>query len=167
MELLGGVVLVAATVTVGLMAGSFFVYAVGVMPGLGRSDDRTFVAAFQWIDRAIINPVFLACFLGALLLSVVASLLHLGADGRAVLPWAVAATVLYLAVFIITVRVNVPLNDAIKAAGDPDRIDLVAVRSRFDEATWVRWNVVRTVLSTAALGCLAWAMAIYGRISGG
>jgi hypothetical protein len=36
--------------------------------------------------------------------------------------------------FIITVGVNVPLNDGIKAAGDPDRIaDLAAVGERFDE----------------------------------
>ena len=34
--------------------------------------------------------------------------------------------------------VNVPLNNAIKAAGDVDRIaDLAEVRRRFDEARWV------------------------------
>jgi uncharacterized membrane protein len=38
----------------------------------------------------------------------------------------------------ITMAVHVPLNDAIKAAGDPDRItDLAAVREQFDEARWV------------------------------
>ena len=38
---------------------------------------------------------------------------------------------------IITLAVNVPLNDAIKAAGDPDRIaDLGAVRRAFDESRW-------------------------------
>jgi hypothetical protein len=30
--------------------------------------------------------------------------------------------VLYLVAFLITIVVNVPLNDGIKAAGDPDRI---------------------------------------------
>jgi uncharacterized membrane protein len=58
------------------------------------------------------------------------------------------------------VRVNVPLNDAIKAAGDPEQIDAAAVREQFSEATWVRWNVVRTGLTTAALGCLGVALAI-------
>ena len=38
---------------------------------------------------------------------------------------------------------------------------LAAVRSRFDEARWVRWNNVRAVASTAALACLAWALAEY------
>jgi uncharacterized membrane protein len=165
MELARGAALVAATVTMGLMAGVFGIYSNAIMPGLGRTDDRTFVGAFQSIDRAIINPLFLATFLGALLLSGLAAVLHLGAEGRSVLPWAVAAFVLYLAVFVITMGVNVPLNDGLKAAGDPDRIaDLAAVRARFDEARWVRWNLVRTVACAAAFGCLCWALVLYGRV---
>jgi uncharacterized membrane protein len=153
--------LVAATMSVGLMAGVFGLYA-HIMPGLGRTDDRTFVGAFQSIDRAVINPLFLATFLGALAFTALAAALHLGNGGR--LAWVVAALVLYLAVFIITIRVNVPLNDEIKAAGDPDQIaDLAVVRERFDEASWIRWNVVRAVATTAAFGCLAWTLVLYGR----
>jgi uncharacterized membrane protein len=165
MDVLRGVALVAATVTVGLMTGVFFIYGNAIMPGLRRTDDRTFVGAFQATDRAIINPLFLGIFLGALVLTGLAAALHLGEDGRSVLPWAVAAFVLYLAVVVVTMGINVPLNDALKAAGDPDRIaDLAAVRERFNEARWVRWNLARTVASTVAFGCLAWALVLYGRI---
>lgn len=31
-------------------------------------------------------------------------------------------------------------------------------RKRFDEATWVRWNIVRAVASTVAFGCLITAL---------
>jgi uncharacterized membrane protein len=166
LELARGVALVAATMTMGLMAGVFGLYAHTIMPGLGRTDDRTFVGAFQSIDRAIINPLFLPTFLGALVLTGLAAALHLGADGRSVLPWAAAAFVLYLAVFVVTIGVNVPLNDGLKAAGDPDRIaDLAAARERFDEAKWIRWNLVRTVACTAAFGCLSWALVLFGRIT--
>ncbi|NED99050.1 DUF1772 domain-containing protein [Phytoactinopolyspora halotolerans] len=152
--------------TAGLMAGVFGIYAVAVMPGLRRTDDRTFVGAFQAIDRAILTPAFLATFMGALLLSALAAVLHIGDGGRSVLPWAAAATVLYLAVFIITMVVNVPLNDQIKAAGDPSHsADLAAVRERFDEARWMGWNTVRAVLTTTAFGFLAWALVLYGRIT--
>ena len=97
-------------------------------------------------------------------LTSLAALLHLGDDTDSVFPWIVAALVLYLGVFVITVRINVPLNDGIKAAGDPDRTaDLAEVRKRFDEAKWARWNLVRTVATTAALGCLAWALVEYGK----
>jgi uncharacterized membrane protein len=159
-----GATLVAAGMTTGLMAGIFGLYAHAIMPGLGGVDDRTFVDAFQSIDNEIINPVFLPTFVGALVFTTLAAVLHLREDGRPVLPWIVAALVLYLAVFAITVGVHVPLNDDLKAAGDPDRIaDLAAAREHFDEDRWVRWNIVRAVASTVALGCLTWALVQYGR----
>ena len=160
MDVFRVVVLVLATVSMGLMAGVFFAYAVAVMPGLARTDDKTFVGAFQAMDRAIINPLFLVVFVGVLAITVVAAAVHLGDESRSAVPWILAAAVLYLVVFVITVRVNVPLNDAIKAAGDPEQIDTAAVRERFSESTWVRWNVVRTGLTTAALGCLGIALAV-------
>lgn len=155
--------LLAATVTVGMMAGIFAIYANAIMPGLGKTDDKTFVAAFQAMDRAIINPLFLGLgFLGSLVLTLATGLLHLGEDA---LPWIAVAFVLYLATVIITVAVNVPLNDAIKAAGDPDTIDVAAARTAFDEARWRSWNLVRTLLNTAAFALLTWALVLTGRSS--
>ena len=58
----------------------------------------------------------------------------------------------------ITIAVNVPRNDRLKAAGEPDSTDVAAVRAEFGERTWARWNLVRVVLSLAALGCLSWAL---------
>ena len=46
-DVLGEVVLIAAAMTMGLMAGVFGIYANAIMPGLRRTDDRTFVAAFS------------------------------------------------------------------------------------------------------------------------
>src|SRR6266542_2849651 len=63
-ELFRGVALVLAVITMGIVTGVLQLYSHTVMPGLGRTDDRTFVGAFQAIDRAIINPLFLATFLG-------------------------------------------------------------------------------------------------------
>jgi uncharacterized membrane protein len=164
LELTRATTLIAATMTVGLMAGVFGHYALAVMPGLGKTDDHTFVGAFQEIDRAIINPLFIPTFVGALGLTALGVALHIAEDRRSVLPWIVAALVLYLAVFVITVVVNVPLNDDIKAAGHPDRIaDLAAVRHRFNETRWAAWNIVRALASTAAFGCLAWALVLHGR----
>jgi uncharacterized membrane protein len=159
--------LLAATITTGLMAGVFGVYAHTIMRGLHTTDDRTFVTAFQAIDRAIINPVFMLTFFGALVASGVAGVLHLRDDDRSVLPWIVAAFALYLVVVVITMAVHVPLNDDIKAAGDPERIaNLAAVRDAFHETRWVAWNVVRAIATTLAFGCLAWALVLHGRTTG-
>ena len=163
-DVLREVVLIAATLTMGLMAGVFGIYGNAIMPGLRRTDDRTFVAAFQSIDRAIINPVFMVTFFGAPALTALAALLHLTGDQRPMLPWIAGALVLYLFVFVITLAVNVPRNNEIEAAGDVDRItDPHGVRERFDEARWVRWNHVRTFASTVAFGLLAWALVESGK----
>ena len=165
MEIARTTALIVATLAMGLMAGVFGLYSIAIMPGLNRTNDRTFVGAFQQIDTAIINPLFMLTFFGALVISGVAAGLHLGTDFRSVLPWIVVAFVLYLAVVVITVRVNVPLNDGIKAAGDPDGIaDLAGVREHFNEARWNGWNLFRALATTVAFGCLAWALVLLGRV---
>jgi uncharacterized membrane protein len=161
LEFLRVAALILSGVSMGLMAGVFGLYANAIMPGLRRTDDRTFVGAFQSIDTAIINPLFLVTFFGALGFTGLAAGLHLGADERSRLPWIAAAFVLYLAVVVVTLRINVPLNDDIKAAGDPDSIqDLRSVRGRFNEPKWVRWNMVRAAATIAAFACLASALVL-------
>jgi uncharacterized membrane protein len=73
---------------------------------------------------------------------------------------------LYLVAVIITIAVNVPLNDALKAAGDPAHIDVAQVaqvRAQFNEARWAAWNLVRVATSVPAFGLLAWALVLCGR----
>ena len=155
------VALLAATMTIGIGAGVFQLYNFAIMPGLGRTDDRTFVGAFQQIDTAIISPWLFLWFFGALGFTALAVALHLGADERSALPLIVGAFVLHIAVVVVTLRINVPPNDKIKAAGDPGRIaDLAAVRERFHESRWVGWNLFRAVASMVAFGCLAGALVL-------
>ncbi|KAB2339621.1 anthrone oxygenase family protein [Actinomadura rudentiformis] len=163
MKTISLVVLVLSTFTTGLIAGFFATYTNNVMPSLGRTDDRMFVTTMQHINKVVLNPLFLLCFTGALLLTIAATILHLGGEARPALPWIIAATVLYAAMFIITMGVNVPLNDKLNAAGDPARItDLAAVRDAF-EAKWNTWNNVRTLTSMGAFGCLIWALVVHIR----
>ena len=149
----GTAALVAAVITSGLVAGLFVVFAHAVMPGLARGGDRTYVEAMQGINAAILNGWFAVSFGGALIFAAAAALLHLGRPG---LPWIVAGLALYVAVLAVTFRINVPLNDALVAAG---LTDPAATRAAF-EGAWVRWNVVRAVLSTGAFGCLVGALVV-------
>lgn len=162
MNTLRAISLLGATITMGLAAGVFALYAHTIMPGLRNTDDHTFVAAFQSMDRAIINPWFMAGgFVGAPLLTLAAALTSLGHDA---LPWILAALALYLIAVVITIAVNVPLNDALKSAGNPDRIaDLARVREQFGETRWAAWNLVRVATTTGAFACLTWALVLYGR----
>jgi uncharacterized membrane protein len=114
------------------------------------------------MDAAIINPWFMTAFFGGLVLTGAAAALLIRRGSGDVLPWIVGAFVLYLIAVVITVAVNVPLNDAIKAAGAPNHIrDLAQVRRNFNEAKWSAWNLARTLVSTGAFGCLAWALLLY------
>ena len=157
----------AATVTSGLLSGVYVLYAHTVMPGLRTLDDRTFVAAFQALDRAIVNPWFMGLgFLGAPVLSAVALARTWGEPAAA---WVATALVLHVAAMAVTARVHLPRNDALKAAGDPATLgptELAALRTAFDEAGWVRWNLLRAVTSVAATVSLAWALALTARATG-
>jgi uncharacterized membrane protein len=156
--------LLAATITMGFAADSFYLFAHTIMPGLRRTDDRTFVTAFQHIDRAIENPSFiLGAFGGALISTIAATVAH---RGTPVMPWVVAALALYAVAVVITMAVNVPLNNAIRTAGEPDLIDVAQVRATFHETRWVFANIIRAAVTIPAFGCLAWALVHYGRSTG-
>ena len=149
-------VLLAAVLSTGLGAGVYALYAHTIMPGLRDVDDRTFVGAFQALDRAILNPWFIGgSFVGSLVLGVAAGALNLG---RPAFPWIAAAVVLQVAVTVITIAVHLPLNDAIKAAAAT--ADPSAVRAAFDEARWQAWNLARTGLAIGAFALLAWALVV-------
>lgn len=157
------IVLIIATMLTGLATGVLAQYSDTIMPALKKTDDRTFVAAFQSIDRTIINPRFMTTFFGALILIAVAGLLHLEPGRRSALPWLGLAFVLYLIVVIITIAVHVPLNNAIKAAGDPDHINVAEVRAAFRESRWLAWNHVRLAASVAAFAILTTVLAVARR----
>ena len=162
MDALRTICLLAASLSTGLGAGVFLLYAHTIMPGLGRTDDRTFVGAFQAIDRAILNPWFLGgSFFGPLALGGLAGVLSLG---RPELVWIAVAVALWMIAVVITVVVNVPLNDALKAAGDPDSIaNLGAVREAFNEARWRTWNLIRVALTLSSFALVTSALLVHGR----
>ncbi|WP_344973665.1 anthrone oxygenase family protein [Salinactinospora qingdaonensis] len=161
--MLRGGVLVIATLATALIAGLFYAFSVCVMPGLAAVDDRAFIDAMQQINIAVLNPWFLLPFCGAPLAILAAGALHLGPGRRRALVWIAAAFVCYVVAFMVTGTTNVPLNDALAAAGAPAELaDPAAVRQRF-EADWTMWNTVRAVAATAALGCLSWALVLSGR----
>lgn len=154
--------LVVATLATGLIAGLFYGYANSVMPALNRADDRTMIDVMQKINVVIINPVFMIGFLGTVGFSILAALLHLGREQRAVLVWVGIGLVLNVIAFAVTSGLNVPLNDQLAAAGDVGQIaDLAAVRADF-EAVWVRCNIVRAVLHTLAFLALCGALFVAG-----
>ena len=166
MKLLQLLSLLAALISVGMMAGLFTGFSYAVMPGIKILDDRSWVAAMQQINKVIINGWFMPAFLGSVVFTGAAAALIWASANRAALPWVLAALALALVMFIGTVAVNVPLNDRIEAVGDPSAaVDLASLRESV-EAKWIAWNTVRGVASAGSLLALGWALFVHGRAAG-
>lgn len=150
--------MVMAVLSTGLIAGVFYAYAISVMPALARTGDRTLIDVMQKVNVVIINPWFMLGFLGTVGFTALAAVLSLGKEHRTTLIWLGIAVVLNVIAFAVTAALNVPLNDALAAAGDPAAIvDTAAARADY-EAAWVRWNILRAVLHTAAFLVLCGAL---------
>ena len=147
-DLIFGLKIIAA-LGCGLIAGTFFAFSSFVMKALGQLPAPNGMAAMQSINVVVINPVFLGVFIGTgvlCLVAIIASLLRWQGAGSA---WIVAGGILYIGgCFLITMLLNVPLNDALAKAGpgSPEGAELWA--KYLD--TWTMWNTVRTIASLAA-----------------
>lgn len=158
------IVLGAAVIAMGLVAGLYFFSLIAVMPALTAADDRTLVDAMQQMIDKIENPAFFLAFLGAPVLAGIALAQARRSGSGKTAGWIVAGLALYAVMVVVTFAVHVPLNDDLVQAGDPDQIeDLAAVRDDF-VTPWVAWEIVRTLATTAAFGCLTWALVLHGRM---
>lgn len=155
-----GIILLAAVILTCLSAGIFYAYAVSVVPGLARVKDSAYLAAYQSINRAILNPWFFIVFMAPVfLLPFSAWQQYAQPAGGAWWALAAAGAVYIIGVFGVTVVCNVPLNEWL------DRQDLATAgertmsewRLRF-EGPWNRWNVVRTAASVVSAILSVWAM---------
>jgi uncharacterized membrane protein len=117
----------------------------------------------QAINATVRNWEFALGFFGVLVLGAAALALHAG-RWRSPTTWLLAAGVgLYLAAFLVTMAVNVPLNEELARAALSGS-DLTAVRADYEPA-WNQANALRTGLSVAAFACLVAALgaAVTGR----
>jgi uncharacterized membrane protein len=149
--------LVAATIATGLAAGFFYAYHVSVTRGHALIGDRAYLEAMQAINATVRNWEFFLGFFGALILGAAALALRAG-RWRSATTWLVAAGVgLYLAAFLVTMLVNVPMNEELAQVA-LEGADLAAVRADY-EPPWNRANALRTGLSIAGFAFLVAAVA--------
>ncbi|MPZ32541.1 MAG: DUF1772 domain-containing protein [Rhodospirillales bacterium] len=151
------VLILAAAIGCGLVAGIFFAFSSFVMAALGRLPSDHGIAAMNAINVTVINPLFMLAFFGTAALCLAASagvaLRWTASNGMLVL----LASVIYLVGCIgVTMLRNVPLNNAL-AVVTPGTPEAAALWTRY-LSEWTFWNTVRTVapivsavLFTAAL----------------
>jgi uncharacterized membrane protein len=114
-----GIVLGAAVVAMGLLAGLYFFSAIAVMPALTAADDRTLVDAMQQMIDKIENPAFFLVLFGAPALAAVALVQARRAGQAKIAGWIIAALALYTAMVVITFAVHIPLNEDLRTRVTP------------------------------------------------
>ena len=145
--------LIASTLLCALVTGFIFTYAVVVMPGFAKLDDRDFIRAFQVTDGVIQNnqPLFMLAWVGSIV-SVVATMILGFIELHGIERWTVFAIgfVYLLGVQGITIRIHLPLNNRLQRL-EIDEIDpesLSKERNKF-ETRWNYFNNIRTLIAFA------------------
>jgi uncharacterized membrane protein len=138
-----------AALGAGLIAGVFFAFSAFVMTALARLPAAQGIAAMQSINIVVINPAFMAAFLGTAVACILLLLSALLAWHRPGAAYLLVGSLLYLlGSLLVTMRFNVPRNMAL-ATVEPDNIEGAALWSRY-VAGWTAWNHVRTAASLGA-----------------
>ncbi|HEY1177875.1 MAG TPA: anthrone oxygenase family protein [Phytomonospora sp.] len=156
------VVLIAAGVTSTLITGLFFGFSTAVNGALNKLTDREYLRAMQSINRVILNPVFMLCFVGSPVLLILSVILHFD-DTDSARFWflAAAAAVYTVGLFFVTIGANVPLNNRLEAL-DVEALDdagLAEARGWF-EKPWNARHAVRTVAGVIASILTFWALLV-------
>ncbi|MER7547498.1 anthrone oxygenase family protein [Spirillospora sp. NPDC127506] len=142
------------------MAGTFFGFSTGVMPGLDAAKPASAIDAMQSINQRIQNPLFVAMFLLVPVLAIAAGVLLLTLEQRsAAILFFAAAGVYFAGALLPSFAVNIPMNNDLDGVTIPaDAAEAAKTWSDYS-GRWTAWNTVRAVSSWASL--LAMSLGVY------
>lgn len=147
----------ASALGCGLIAGAFFAFSSFVMKALARLPAAQGIAAMQWINIVVINPLFMTALFGTgvvCLILAASSLFRLDKPGAVYL---LAGGLLYFAgTILVTILFNVPRNNAL-AVVDATSTEGASLWISY-VSSWTAWNHVRTVAALAAAASLTVAL---------
>ncbi|GGJ36148.1 anthrone oxygenase family protein [Deinococcus roseus] len=135
-----GPVLVALAVSIAAVGGVFLAFSAVVMPALAHLPAVEAVKAMQQINLTVLRSVFLGLLMGTAFIALLLVFFCWK------VPLVLGSAVLYLlGMFLVTVLLNVPLNEQLATlkAGSAD----LPTQWQHYLLNWNRWNHVRTVAS--------------------
>jgi uncharacterized membrane protein len=144
------VLLVLCALGSGAIGGVFFAFSNFVMPALARIAPAEGIHAMQAINVTVLNRLFLGVFIGTGLLSLATSVgALLNWNGAGSLCIVLAGATYLLGSVLVTLRGNVPLNNALMRVTQADALGEATWRSYVRD--WTKWNTVRTISSLVAM----------------
>ena len=130
--------------------GFFYAWVCSTMWGLDAADPRVAIAAMQAMNASVRNIVFFpAFFLTPLARAITAALLARRQRGPAI-AFAVGALIYLLGGLILTITINVPMNEALALTAIPDDAGAATDIWRAYSERWQFWNQTRTLASGLA-----------------
>lgn len=131
----------------GLMAGLYFAFSTFILQAFDMNGPERAAQAMNAINVRILRSLFMPLFLGTTLTSAalaVIGLIHIGAPGG--MAMLAGGAIYVIGMFVVTMVFNVPLNNALAAAGVAE---VAEMWPRFLRG-WLPWNHVRTLASTVS-----------------
>lgn len=130
--------------------GFFYAWVCSTMWGLDAADPRVAIAAMQAMNASVRNIVFFPpFFLTPLAMAITAALLARRQRGPAI-AFAVGALIYLLGGLILTITINVPMNEALALTAIPDDAGAATDIWRAYSERWQFWNQTRTLASGLA-----------------
>lgn len=154
----------ATLVLAGAMAGFFYAYSMSVMWAFDAIDPKAAIAAMQSINIVVRNAIFFPAFFGTPVVALVAAGLWL-AQGlpNVALLLALAAIAYLVGTFLVTIALNVPMNERLARTTIPAEIEAARTIWEAYSVPWTLWNHIRTLSSFATLILAGWALYLAGR----
>ena len=145
------ILLIFSILSCSLVGGFIFTYAIVVMPGLSKLNDKDFLRAFQVTDAVIQNkqPLFMFTWIGsivAMLTTILVSLVSVGLPET----WLILliGVAYLLGVQGITIVINIPLNNHIQRIKIEDLNEETLANERLKfETRWNFFNYIRTSIA--------------------
>ena len=148
----------------GAMAGFFYAYSMSVMWALDAVDPKAAIASMQSINIVVRNAIFFPAFFGTPVVALVAAGLWWKAGaGQVALLLALAAIVYLAGTFLVTLVVNVPMNEALAIATIPADPEQARTLWWNYSGPWTMWNHIRTLASFVSLLLVGWALYAAGQ----
>lgn len=133
----------AAAIGSGLMAGVYFAFSTFIMRAFNTLQPSQAINAMNAINKIILRSIFMPLFFGTTVISLLFIIL-------AIINWnetdavemLCAGLVYFIGMFLCTVAFNVPLNNSLSLIPVAEGKQQDWLRYT---ATWTRWNHIRTL----------------------
>lgn len=146
----------------GAIFGFFYAWICSTMWGLDAAEPAVAIKAMQAMNASVRNAVFAPAFFGTPVALFATAVLAFAAPARmAALAFGAAGLVYLCGGVVLTLVVNVPMNEALAAINVPAEAATAQRIWRDYSAPWQAWNTTRAIASGVALaltGCAIFVM---------